>query len=247
MRDTRPQFNVLLGTLRRVPLFTDLSNAELVLVAEHATVRRYDHGQVIFTEGDACSELLIVREGSVRILKTAANGRRQLLSIERVGNSLSELSVFDGNPYPATAEAITSTTLLCLAADHFRRICQQNPDVALKVIKVLGHRLRRMAELIEELSFSTVRGRLVSHLLRLAQENGRQSTRGIVVDLFENNEELAARLGTVRELVSRNLGRLHNDGLIEVRRRLVIIPNLAALRNELAAIAQSRLRPYFSL
>jgi len=234
MRDTRPQFNVLLETLRRVPLFTDLSNAELVLVAEHATVRRYDHGQVIFTEGDACSELLIVREGSVRILKTAANGRRQLLSIERVGNSLSELSVFDGNPYPATAEAITSTTLLCLAADHFRRICQQNPDVALKVIKVLGHRLRRMGGLVENLSFSTVRGRLVAYLVRLAEEQGRRCGAGVQFDLLENNEELAARLGTVRELVSRNLGRLHNQGLIEVRRRLIIVPDLTTLKQELS-------------
>ncbi|HKE33053.1 MAG TPA: Crp/Fnr family transcriptional regulator [Candidatus Angelobacter sp.] len=240
MATSAAKSNPLIATLRRVPLFTDLSDAELRLVGDRATLRRYDSGEIIFSEGDRCLELFIVQEGSVKILKSAANGRRQLLSVERAGNTLLELSVFDGNPYPATAEAVMPSVLLCVEASRFRGICQQSPDVALKVIKVLGHRLRRMAELIEELSFSTVRGRLVSHLLRLAQENGRQSTRGIVVDLFENNEELAARLGTVRELVSRNLGRLHNDGLIEVRRRLVIIPNLAALRNELAAFPNLR-------
>jgi len=237
---SRSQVNSLVETLRRVPLFTDLSDGELRLIADGATTRRCDAGEIIFSEGDKCLELFIVQAGSVKILKSAASGRRQLLSVERAGNTLLELSVFDFNPYPATAEAATPSVLLRVEASRFRGICQQSPDVALKVIKVLGHRLRRLAELIEELSFSTVRGRLVSYLLRLAQENGRQSTRGIEIDLFENNEELAARLGTVRELVSRNLGRLHNDGLIEVRRRLVIIPNLAALRNELAALPNLR-------
>ena len=228
MRNPHLAIDELIAALHRVPLFSDLSNAELRLIAERATVRRYDPGQVIFSEGDPCSELLVVKEGSVKVLKTAANGRRQLLSMERIGNSLSELSIFDGNPYPATAEATAPTTLLCLAADHFRRVCQQHPGVALKVIKVLGHRLRRMGSLIEELSFSTVRTRLVAYLIHLAEEGGHRCEAGIQVALSENNEELAARLGTVRELVSRNLGRLHNEGLLDVRRRVVIIPNLTA-------------------
>ena len=233
MRDKQPAIDALVHTLRRVPLFTDLSNAELGLLAARATVRHFDPGQIVFSEGDACSELLIIKEGSVKVLKTAANGRRQLLSIERIGNSLSELSIFDGAPYPATAEAEVPTALLSVPAEHFRRICQQHPDVALKVIKVLGHRLRRMGSLVEELSFSTVRSRLLAHLIRLADEAGHRCPAGIQVELLENNEELAARLGTVRELISRNLGRLHNEGLIEVRRRLATIPDLDALKKEL--------------
>ena len=206
------------------------------MIAERVIVRQYNAGEIIFSEGDTCAELLIVQEGSVRILKSAPGGRRQLLGVERTGNTLSELSVFDGNPYPENAEAITSTSLLCLDAGHFRRICHQHPEVAMKVIRVLGHRLRRMGGLIEELSFSTVRGRLIAHLIRVAQERGRRCAAGIQVDLLENNEELATRLGTVRELVSRNFGRLHNEGLIEVRRRQVIIPDLAALKREIPGV-----------
>jgi CRP-like cAMP-binding protein len=227
---------VLLGTLRRVPLFTDLSDAELKLIAQGAALHQYATGEIIFSQGDCCSELLIVKEGTVKLLKTAANGRRQLLSIERVGNSLSELSVFDGNPYHASAEAATQTTLVGLDAERFRGICLQRPEVALKVIKVLGHRLRRMGGLIEDLSFSTVRGRLVAHLIRLAEDHGRRSATGILIDLVENNQELATRLGTVRELVSRNIGRLHNEGLIEVHRRSIIIPNLTALKQEITSL-----------
>src|SRR5262249_51027513 len=159
--------------------------------------------------------------GSVKIFKAAANGRLQLIGIERPGSSLAEIPVFDGDCYPATAHAAVPAVLLRLEADLFRGLCLQHPEVALKVIKVLAHRLRRMGSLVHDLSFATVRGRLVAHLLQLAEERGRPGAQAVEFDLTENNEELAARLGTVRELVSRNLGRLHNEGLIEIRRRTV--------------------------
>jgi CRP/FNR family transcriptional regulator len=129
---------------------------------------------------------------------------------------------------------VTDTTLLRLEAEHFRKICLQYPEMALKVIKVLGHRLRRMSSLIEDLSFSTVRGRLVAYLGHLARETGRKVSEGIEFELTENNEQLAARLGTVRELVSRNLGRLHNEGLVQISRRIVRIPNPNAFAEEVA-------------
>ncbi|HEV2988924.1 MAG TPA: Crp/Fnr family transcriptional regulator [Candidatus Angelobacter sp.] len=223
----------LLETLRRLPLFTDLTESELALIAAQITVQHFRPRSTIFSEGDPCSELLIVRDGRVNLLKTSAHGRQQLLSVERAGSSLSEISALDGSPYPVTAESVTDTTLLRLEAGHFRAICLQHPELALKVIKVLGHRLRRMSSLIEDLSFSTVRGRLVAHLVHLAREDGHRTSLGIEFDLLENNEQLAARLGTVRELVSRNLGRLHNEGLIEMSRRKVRIPNLNALTDEL--------------
>ena len=168
----------LIVTLRRLPLFTDLSEEELALIAGRVTIHRHDAGALIFSEGDPCRELLIVKEGSVRLLKTAPNGRRQLIGIERAGNSLAEVPVFDGGPYPSTAEAIDLTVVLRLEAPDFRRICTQHPAVALKVIKVLGHRLRRMDSLIEDLSFATVRGRLVAYLIHLAQEEGRRTPEG---------------------------------------------------------------------
>lgn len=224
----------LLATLRRLPLFNDLSEAELSLIAERVTLSHHDAGGTVFSEGEPCRELLIVKEGSVRLFKMAASGRQQLIGMERPGNSLAEVPVFDGGVYPATAVAMTDTVLLRLEAEHFQRICRQHPEVSLKVIKVLGHRLRRMGSLVEDLSFSTVRGRLVAYLIRLAEEQGERTAAGIEFNLTENNEELAARLGTVRELVSRNLGRLYSEGLIEVRRRTVTIPSLSALKDSIS-------------
>jgi CRP-like cAMP-binding protein len=223
----------LLRTLRRLPLFADLSEEELDVIARDVTRRLYKKGDVIFSEGDRCNELLIVEEGSVKILKSAPSGREQLIAIERRGNSLAEVPVFDGGTYHASAEAADRVALLCLPADDFRKICVETPSLALKMFKVLGYRLRHLVRLVEELSFSTVRGRLVAHLLRLAEATGRKTEVGIQFELRENNEELAARLGTVRELVSRNLGRLHGAGLIEMKRRMVNIPDADALRSEI--------------
>jgi CRP-like cAMP-binding protein len=221
-------------TLRRLPLFTDLSEAELALISESVSRIYFEEGAVIFEEGDVCRELLIVEEGTVKIIKSALNGRQQLLGVERKGSSLAEVAVFDGGRYPASAEAASSVVLLRVPADSFRKTCLQNPEMALKVFKVLGHRLRHLVSLVEELSFSTVRARLIAYLVRLAEENGHQTPQGIHFELAENNEELATRLGTVRELISRNLGRLHGDGLIEMHKRTVNVPDLGALRNEIA-------------
>jgi CRP/FNR family transcriptional regulator len=177
--------------------------------------------------------LLIVEEGSVKLFKSASNGREQLMGIERTGSTLAEVPVFDGGRYTVTALVMEPSVLLRLDAEHFRKACLHQPEVAMKVIKVLGHRLRHLDGLVEELSFSTVRGRLIAHLLRLAEETGKRNGASVEFELKENNEELAARLGTVRELISRNLGRLHGDGLIEMRRRIVNIPSVQKLQNEL--------------
>ena len=220
-----PTTAALIATLRRVALFNEITEAELGSIAERVTTASFDPGQVIFTAGDRGGDLLIVHRGSVRVTNASANGRQQLLSIEGEGSSLGEVSVFDGGPYSATA--ITPTVLLRVKGEHFRNLCAAQPAVAFKVIRVLGHRLRRLRGLVEQLSFETVRSRLIAHLLELAREQG------TVIALGENNEEIAARLGTVRDLVSRNLGRLHNEGLIRMRKREVTIPSLSALRNEL--------------
>ena len=98
-------------TLRRLPLFNDLSEAELTLIGERVTIHLYDAGMIVFSEVDGCRELWIVNEGSVKILKTAPSGRRQLIGIERAGNSLYE--VFGGG-YLATAQTVSSTVLLRL-------------------------------------------------------------------------------------------------------------------------------------
>ena len=220
-------------TLSRVPIFAELTPAQLAFLAQRIVVKQYDPGEVVFAEGDACAGLYIVERGHVRIFKSSSAGREQVLSIDGPGSSVAELPVFDGGPYPASASAIDAVTLLLLRKQDFHALCLAHPEVALKVLKVVGARLRRLVGIIEELSFTTVRRRLASFLFRLARQEGKRTEEGIEITLPANNQELAAQIGTVRELVSRNLSRLQQEGILKVDARSVVVRDLAALEAEL--------------
>ena len=155
-----------------------------------------------------------------------------MLSIDGPGSSIAELPVFDGGNYPASAIAIDDVTLLFVSKQNFHALCLAYPEVPLKVLRVVGARLRRLVGIIEELSFTTVRHRLANYLLRLAQKSGKQIKEGVVVDLPITNQELAAQIGTVRELVSRNLSRLQAEGMLKIDGRNILIVNLKALEAE---------------
>ena len=221
-----------LEILRRVALFADLSPAELQFLAERAVPRDYDHGELIFTEGELCAGLYVIESGHVRIFKSSAGGREQVLAVEGPGNSVAELPVFDGGNYPASAAAVEKTRLHFISKTDFYSLCLVHPKVALKVLKIVGSRLRQLVGIIEELSFTTVRARLISSLLRMAR-TGKKTPAGVELQLPASNQELASQIGTVRELVSRNLSRLQAEGLIHMEGKSVIIPDLRRLRAEL--------------
>jgi CRP/FNR family transcriptional regulator, cyclic AMP receptor protein len=168
----------------------------------------------------------------VRIFKTSASGREQVLSIDGPGSSVAELPVFDGGNYPASVAAVDEATLLFVSKKDFQELCLTHPQVALKVLRVVGARLRRLVGIIEELSFTTVRHRLAAFLVRLADREGGRPGSGIAITLPDNNQELASQIGTVRELVSRNLSRLQAEGLIEIDGRKLTIRDLDAIKAE---------------
>ena len=224
--------------LARAQLFSGLEEAELRYITERAVPRRYAAGELIFSEGDPCAGLYVVAEGSVRIFKVSAAGREQVLAIEGPGSSIAELPVFDGGSYPASASAATDATLVFVGKEGFQALCLHYPAVALKVLRVVGGRLRRLVGIIEELSFTTVRHRLAALLVNLAHSAGKRTPRGVEFLLPATNQEMAAMIGTVRELVSRNLSRLQAQGIIHVDGRTVVIPALKALEAELKESAE---------
>ena len=217
--------------LEKVAIFSDFSDEELTFVLPRLVVRHFRAGEAIFHEGDACTGLYIVQAGQVRIFKSSAGGREQVLSIDGPGSSIAELPVFDGGSYPASAQALSDTTLLFFPQQEFQTLCLQHPPVALKVLRVMGGRLRRLVGIIEELSFTTVRQRLIALLVRLGRAGGNGDSVELTVPA--NNTELAAQIGTVRELVSRNLSRLQSERLLEMNDRTWKIPSLKKLVSEL--------------
>ena len=221
--------------LSKVAIFSGLASPEMEFLAPRVVPRTYSAGQIVFSEGDPCSGLYVVASGHVRIFKTSANGREQVLSIDGPGSSVAELPVFDGGNYPASVAAVDDATLLFVSKQDFQELCLAHPQVSLKVLRVVGSRLRRLVGIIEELSFTTVRHRLAALLLRLAKREGVKADGGIAITLPDNNQEIASQIGTVRELVSRNLSRLQAEGLIEIDGRSLVIRDLKGIEAEVDA------------
>jgi CRP/FNR family transcriptional regulator len=220
------------SVLRKTQLFARLTESEMRTLCSHVSKRRFGRGETLFSEGDPCHGLFVVAMGRIRIFKLSPSGREQVLAVEGPGSSFAELPVFDGGVYPASASALEDAEVLFISREDFQNYCCEHPEVALKVLAVVGSRLRRLVAIIEDLSFTTVRQRLISLLLRLAQEGGDATKQGLRVELTATHQDLAAELGTVRELVSRNLSRLQAEGLLEVDGRTIIVRDLPALKRE---------------
>jgi len=235
MREKRGMANPVDAILRKTPLFASLTAAEMQALAARSTWRRFGKDEQLFAEGDACLGFFLVATGKVRIFKLSPSGREQILAVEGPGSSFAEVPVFDGGNYPAAASAIEDTQVLFISRKDFQNLCREHPDIGLKIIAVVGSRLRRLVAIIEELSFTTVRQRLIALILRLVQEAGKPSREGIRVELTKSHQDLAAELGTVRELVSRNLSRLQAEGFLDVEGRKIVVKDLAGLKREQAS------------
>jgi CRP-like cAMP-binding protein len=219
----------VVDVLRKASLFSALSGAELEALAKRTSIRSLDPGETLFSEGEPCSGFYVVSSGRIRIFKISPGGREQVLAVEGPGRSVAELPVFDGGPYPASVAAAERSQLIFISREQFRAFCLEHPEVALKVLEVVGARLRRLVGIIEELSFTTVRQRLISWLLRRSRAHGPTFTLG------SSQHELAAEIGTVRELVSRNLARLQAQGFIVMNGRELTILDESGLESELAS------------
>ncbi len=218
--------------LHKTPLFADLTDEETAALVTRVSCKKFDRGELLFSEGDKCEGLHLVARGKIRIFKMSPAGREQILAVEGPGSSFAELPVFDGGTYPASASALEDTEVLFVSRKDFQNFCREHPEVALKVIAVVGSRLRRLVGIIEELSFTTVRQRVIALIVRLAQASGKTSDEGVRVELTKSHQDLASELGTVRELISRNLGRLQAEGYLDVVGRSIIVKDLAGLKRE---------------
>jgi CRP/FNR family transcriptional regulator, cyclic AMP receptor protein len=225
----------LASILERAPLLSSLSASELQMLAARTVRKAFASGQLLFSEDEPCNGLHIIARGKVRIFKTSVSGREQVLALNGPGDTVAELPVFDGGPYPASAMAVEDCEIAFISRRDFQAYCIEHPQVALKVLTVVGSRLRRLIGIIEELSFTTIRQRLISVLVKLAQTEGKMTQRGIEFLLPATHQELANQLGTVRELISRNLMRLQAEGLLEVDARQIVVKDL----KELSALLES--------
>jgi len=221
-------------TLRRVAFFAVLPAKEIETLASHCAIRRLAKDEMLFNEGDPCEGLFVVQSGAIKVFKMADSGREQVLGIDRAGSTVAELPLFDGGNYPASAAAMEDSTLLFLPKREFLNLCRENSEVAFAVIRTLAWRYRYLTTLVEELSLKEVSHRLARFLRDRALEEGVRTRRGIEFPLQETNQEIAAEIGTVRDLVSRNLRRFVDRGILRLELRRVIILDMAELEAQAA-------------
>lgn len=214
--------------LKQTVLFGSLSDVALSKLSEKAIEKYFNIGEIIFLEGQIAQGMYVVVNGAIRALRTNVDGREQVIHIERAGATFAEIPVFDGGEYPSTVVADEASQLLFIDKQDIYQLCLEHPEIALAALKVLSKRLRYCASLIESLSLKEVSQRIAELLLEEAQQNNIvDNTAKLKLKL--TNQQIAARVGTVREVVSRSFTRLQQDGLIKLEGREIKLLDIQAL------------------
>src|SRR5215207_3942249 len=217
-------------TLRQAPLFSGLDDeaaGALESSMEPASLRR---GDILFNEGDDGNKLYVVIDGKIKLGRTSPDGRENLLAILGPGQMFGELSFFDPGPRSATATAVTDADLKSLGHEALSPVLNAHPDVAHALLNQLAGRLRRTNEVVGDLVFSDVPGRVAKALLDLASRFGRRADDGVHVNHDLTQEELAQLVGASRETVNKALADFASRGWLRLEPRSVVILDLERLQ-----------------
>ncbi len=210
-----------LKTLRTNPYFDELPDDVLQAIASHTQLREYDRGDMLFWEGDPCAGLHIIESGSVKLYRISPQGRQYIIAVLTEGATCNEVPAFDGGTNPVNVEALETTRAWVADAHMLRELVKTNPEFALKILSKFGQNLRNLVHKVSEMAFYQVTHRLARLITELPADASRPHW---------TQEQLAARLGTVREVVSRSLKELEKSGAIRIEDRRIQIADDAVLR-----------------
>ena len=211
--------------LRRISLFNGFSDGALARVADAAIRRTYTPGEIIIIEGDPCQAAYFVAEGQVRVYRLSPGGREQVLVQLGPGQAFNTVPPFQPRGINhANVEALTPVTLYAIPCDDLHRLVGECPEMALALLRDFAGRLDHLANLVEDLSLRTVRGRLARFLLEHASTDLSGTAEAGTVTQHWTQEEIAVHLGTVRDMVGRTLRAFADAGLVRMdRQRLVLL------------------------
>ena len=209
--------------VRKAPLFTALDEASAATLRASMTGVKLSRGQVLFKEGDAGDQLFVVVDGKLKLGTTSNDGRENLLSILGPGDMFGELSLFDPGPRTATATAVVDSKLLALANDQVIGWVKEHPQVSLQLLGRLAQRLRKANDVLSDLVFSDVPGRVAKAIIELGERFGTKKDDGLLVNHELTQEELAQLVGASRETVNKALADVASRGWVKLEPRAVII------------------------
>ena len=209
-----------------MPYFRGLTPGEVRGVKKFiAFEKKVEKGKMLLFEGDNSDSMYLIASGAIKVYKKSANGKEQILNVATTGDSLNDVSTFDGGGSAANMLAMTPVKLYAIKMKDMEKIFCENPKIARNVARVLASRVRRDSSLVEVLSFGQVISRLAGLILRQAAAMG-----GARLPYF-TQQDLAAMVGSSRVVVNRSLRAMEENGAIRLERRRIVITNEATLKS----------------
>lgn len=221
--------NPLLPILRNIPIFRELDDQEFEKLATITSKHAYQRKANVFMQGESRHAVFFACNGIIKIYKIDQNGNEQIVSFQKKGDMFPHTGFFDQTPYPATAEVVEATELIVIPLKQFEQLMLGTPTIAVKVMRVMGEKIRELQSKLQEFVTHDVNYRVFSFLLRLAQQHGKQEKDQIHIDLPLTHQEFANMVGTTRETVNRVFNQLKKDEIITMNRKKIVILDLAAL------------------
>lgn len=216
--------------LRKAPLFEALDEEDTAALRSSVSEVRLGRGQTLFNEGDEGDRLYVILSGKVKLTRTAVDGRENLLGVLGPSEMFGELSLFDPGPRTASAVAVTDSVLAGLGHDDLRPFLSSRPHVSLQLLKSLAGRLRRTNDVMADLVFTDVPGRVAKALLELADKFGKEGEDGLHVHHDLTQEELAQLVGASRETVNKALAEFALRGWLRIEAKAVVLLDVERMR-----------------
>jgi CRP/FNR family transcriptional regulator, cyclic AMP receptor protein len=203
--------------LKNINYFAGLNVSDLAVIGQYISEQNVNKGEIFLFEGENTEYLYFLMAGLVKVYKTSTNGREQILHIAPPGESLNDVSTFDGGTNQAGMLAMTPVHLYAIRKEDLKTILEQFPRIYINILKALAYRIRRDSNLVEEISSTQVMGRLAK--LLMGQYAGEEAT----VGLWLTQQDMASMIGTAREVVNRSLKIMEEKGAIRLGRHRIVV------------------------
>lgn len=218
-----------IGYLSEVDLFSDLSKSELAEIESMTTMRTCQKGKIFYRPDEPGEILFILKKGRVRIYNISPEGKELTLVILGKGTIFGEMSLVGQGMYGAFAEALDDLTLCIMKKSDIQKLLITKPRVALRMIEIMGARLKETEKRLEDLAFKDVTKRLATLLLRLAESSISEDRHRIVISEKYTHQQLADMIGTSRETLTRALNQLKAKNLITISHKEIELLDLSQL------------------
>lgn len=217
--------------LKSMSIFSGLNDQEMAHVVEITNKRDYKKRMYVFMEGEKREAVYFISSGVLKAYKIDEDGNEQVISLLHPGDMFPHVGFFDNSPYPATVEVVQEAELLVIRIDDFDELLMRQPQIAIKVMKIMGQKILALQERVQDFISKDVQHRIIHSLVRLAADHGEKTAKGIYIDIPITNQDFANMVGTSRESINRILNQFKKERLLTADRQGILIHDLEELQN----------------